>query len=785
MGIGPENPRWMELLRWGMHAQNARFFDVEWQPPQRHLRGKILLPVLDRPLDEVLAAGDIRLEYDGTEITARQGAQIWPLTPPSYGPILAEAGLTDLARGFGALDRPGSDSLRLLAALAERPGALNHTLGRWNADRLRPLLERQCWYLDDWRKAATEINYRRFFAINDLAAIRVEDAAVFDASHQLILHLVGAGLVDGLRIDHIDGLADPKQYLDRLARAMTARGRTPYILVEKILAPGEAMPASWPIMGSTGYDRIGPIDRLFVDPPGMAAMVRRYRSETGRPESAAPMVRAAKTRFLDAEYASELNRLARVAQKFADETEAFSAISTDAIAAGFSAVIARLPVYRTYLGRDAITATDRSRLAAAIDRAAIADPVLARFLRGLLTQSPISQSALDTITFFQQLSGPAMAKGLEDTVFFQYVPLLALNEVGGEATVEAGDIASFHAFNAALGRVGSAALIAGSTHDTKRGEDARARLLCLTSAPDLWEGALARWRDWNARFGRTLPSGSAPSANDEYYLYQSLIGAWPPGLRPDDQAGLAAFRVRIGPAMLKAVREAKERTSWNEPDTDYEAALDHFINALFDRDRSGAFLADLAGFCERLGFWGALTSLSATLLRLSTPGVPDLYQGSEGWNLSLVDPDNRRPVDFAALAAQSGDAAARISAWHDGAVKSFLIRRVLALRATAPRLFAHGSYRPLAPTGEQADYLVAYLREGSRGDRLAALVPRFWPRLRPDMTSPAIWGNTAITLPAGIYRNILTGIPHISDGALPLRVGELLAGFPVGLLTAT
>jgi (1->4)-alpha-D-glucan 1-alpha-D-glucosylmutase len=279
----------------------------------------------------------------------------------------------------------------------------------------------------------------------------------------------------------------------------------------------------------------------------------------------------------------------------------------------------------------------------------------------------------------------------------------------------------------------------------------------------------------------TLPSGPAPSPNDEYYLYQSALGAWPPGLRPDDRAGLAEFKTRLGQAMLKAVREAKERTSWNEPDAAYEAALDDFIGALLDPRRSAAFLTDLAGFSGGLGFWGALTSLSATLLRLSTPGVPDFYQGSEAWNLSLVDPDNRRPVDFAAAAARSG-AVPPPQDWHGGAVKSFLIRRVLTLRAAAPRLFSRGLYHPVMPMGERADCLIAYLREGAWGDRLVALVPRFWPRLWPETTAAPLWGDTGVTLPAGLYRNILTGTAFDCDGASSRPVAELLDGFPVGLL---
>ena len=796
MGIGPDNPRWMELLTWGPRARNADFFDIDWRPPQPHLVGRVMLPVLDRPLGEALADGGITLDFDGEAFIARQGCQFWPLTPPSYALILAEAlGHDDeLVRGFGALDRiegreaPYRAARRLQSDLAERTGAhraIEAALAVFQADpaRLRTLLDRQCWHLEDWRKAASEINYRRFFAINDLAAIRVEREPVFETSHRLILRFVEDGLIDGLRIDHIDGLADPKRYLERLARAMTARGRHPFILVEKILAPDEALPSTWPVMGSTGYDRIRPIERLFLDPPGIADIVRRYRDFTGRRTEPASLVRAAKERFLDQEYASELDRLARKARGIAATKDEFQALSAETIAAGFRSVIAVLPIYRTYIDRVGGSDTDRIRLATAIDGADLTDATLERFFRFLLLEQSFEQQVLDTIILFQQLSGPAMAKGLEDTVFFQHVPLLALNEVGGEADHEPGDVGEFHAYCAAEAKTHPDALIAGSTHDTKRGEDARARLLCLSSAPALWDEALARWHGWNRRFICPLDLGPAPDANTEYYLYQSLIAAWPPGLDPTDRAGLTAFADRLRPAMLKAVREAKERTSWNEPDHDYEAALDAFIDALFSPALSAAFLADAALFCERLGFWGALTSLSATLIRLTTPGVPDLYQGTEGWNFSLVDPDNRRPVDFATR--RGGDASIPRGTlarhWHDGAVKTFLIRRILALRAVEPALFAAGAYQPLAPEGDRVDCLIAFARETVEA-RLVVLAPRFWPRLRPDGGAPALWGDTRLALPTGRYRNVLTG--RIFEGGQGRRVAELLEGFAVGALIA-
>ena len=793
MGVGPGNARWMDLLRWGRYSASADFFDVDWHPPQPDLTDKILLPFLGGEPDALLAAGEISLSFDGADFEIRYHDHAWPLTPPSIGPILEQAAtdapdLTHLAHDFATLDGLAGTpaalrkrAARLQAELADREEshpAVHAAVAAWNGtdkQRLTALLERQCWRLADWHRAAREINYRRFFAINDLIAIRAERPEVFEASHALILRLVAEGLVDGLRIDHIDGLADPKAYLDRLASAVAAQGRHPYILVEKILGTGEALPAAWPIAGTTGYDRLGPIDRLFCDPDGAATMVRDYCRLTGRPEDPAGMLLAAKRRFLETEFASEMARLARAVRGLADTT--CCDLPIDSFERAIIKVIARLPVYRTYADGAGIDPVERSRLTAAIDAARIEPPALAGFLRALLTGDLARETerALPVLRLFQQLSGPAMAKGLEDTVFFQHVPLLALNEVGGEPGARSLALASFHALNREKRRTHPNEMIAGSTHDTKRGEDARARLLALTSVADQWQARLETWRQLGP---------ATPSPNDAAYFAQTLVGAWPPGLAADDRDGLAAFAARVGPAMLKAVREAKERTSWNEPDPHYEAALEAYVAAALDPDRAGAFLADLAGFCDAVGFWGALTSLSVTLLRLTTPGVPDLYQGADGWNLSLVDPDNRRPVDFRAAAARLDAPRIGIAGlrrhWHDGAVKTWLIRRTLDLRRARPALFAESTYRPLDVSGPQADLLAAFTREGE--GRLLVFAPRFWPRLWPEQAPLPTWDGTRVTLPTGTYRNVLTGDRIVVAGPQPAAIAALLGDFPVGLL---
>jgi (1->4)-alpha-D-glucan 1-alpha-D-glucosylmutase len=790
MGIGPGNARWMDLLRWGRASASADFFDVDWQPPQAELVGKVLLPFLGGPPEAALAAGELQLAYGGAHLHVRYHDHVWPLTPTSVAPILEEAAarapeLAPLARDFRSLNAlaGSTEALRLraerldqeLAAQQQAHPVIEAVAAGWShgdPSRLAQLLAQQCWHLADWHRAAREVNYRRFFAINDLIAIRVEQPAVFEASHAQILRLVADGLVDGLRIDHIDGLADPKAYLERLAAAVRSGGRRPYILVEKILGAGEALPAAWPVAGTTGYDRLGPIDRLFCDPAGAASLVRDYARHTGRPESPAPMVLAAKSRFLEEEFGSEMARLARAARRVADP--AINTLPPEAFQQALSRIITHLPVYRTYADASGMDPVERARLVAAIDAAAIEPAALATFLTELLTGDLARRrdgaAAAAVLRLFQQLSGPAMAKGLEDTVFFQHVPLLALNEVGGEPGAQGLAPASFHELNQEKFRSRPTELIAGSTHDTKRGEDARARLLCLSAIAPLWQRKLATWQ-------ALLP---ALAPNDLVYLAQTLVGAWPPGLAPTDRAGLAAFAERIEPALLKAVREAKERTSWGAPDAAYEAGLKTAIGVALDPVRSAAFLEDLAAFCETVGFWGALTSLSATLLRLTTPGIPDIYQGSDGWNLSLVDPDNRRPVDFHAVAARLAVERRRLSDlrsnWHDGAVKSLLIRRTLAVRQKHPGLFTTAAYGPLAVEDGR---FIAFTRE--QDQRLLVVAPRFWPSLWPTDAPLPLWDDARIAAPAGRYRNLITG-RRVDVTGEPTGLATLLDEFPVGLL---
>ncbi|MDR3516603.1 MAG: malto-oligosyltrehalose synthase [Azospirillaceae bacterium] len=838
MGIGDGNWRWMDVLEWGELSPEAGFFDIDWQAPRPDMVGKLLLPVLSQSFGAALDAGEIALSLDADqgEFVACCGGTRFPLSIASYGEILTAAvrpisgstawPLSAIARDFTDIDalagdvdrqrRQAATSKTTLASLLRGDAAVRQALeaavsainGGESPLTLGSLLDRQFWRLAHWRTASDEINYRRFFAINELIGIRAERPEVFEATHRIVLQLVAEGMIDGLRIDHVDGLYDPKAYLERLRDAVEQTGRPAYILVEKILAHGEALPQNWPVAGTTGYDRLGPIDRLLVDPEAKPRLAALYHQFTGRVNPIAQILRDSKREFLVTDYSGEIGRLARTIHELACRDWTTRDITLNALERGLREIIAQFPVYRTYADHDGISATDRGRIEAAATAANSAgddvDDVLYRFLRDLLTLDLAASEffsrdeVLAVAMRFQQLSGPAMAKGMEDTAFYRYVPLLVLNEVGGDPDEFALDPADFHRFNQEKRQSHPDELIPGSTHDTKRGEDARARLACLSSMVDAWALSLERWHDAHAGLRTAIDGRPAPSANDEYYLYQTILSAWPPLLSADDQPGRADFAARIEAALLKAVREAKLRTSWDRPREDYETSVYHFAETLLTSERTARFRAELVEWQRQLGFKGALTSLSATLLRLTTPGVPDIYRGSETWNLALVDPDNRWPVDFDAArsrlatlqqrfpngVAEPRGARTLVEQWQDGLAKTHLIVQTLATRRRWPGLFAHGDYQPLSAQGAKAQLLFAFARH-SEDHRVIVVAPRLWPLIWPATATAAIWDDTRLQVPSGSYLNVLTGEPWLSNGADGLPVQALLANFPVALLVST
>ncbi len=614
------NAWWWDVLKHGRDSRYARAFDVDWS---RH-GGRILLPVLGAPLAEVLANGEITRDGD----VLRYHEHVWPVAP-----------------------------------------------GTEDCDDVGDLLPRQHYLPEHWRCAAHELNYRRFFDVTTLAGLRVEEPSVFEESHRLLVSLVRDGAVDGLRIDHPDGLADPAAYLDRLAEAT---GGT-WTVVEKILEPGERLPSSWRTAGTTGYDALATVANLFVDPAGEAALTRVYTEFTGEPGDFEDVVEAGKRLVLTEILASEVEWLHRLAP----------AVPREAVVE----LLVALDVYRTYVTAGTpVTDADRAVLDRAVTRAAARRPDLTEAVRevaALVTEGTHPAFA----TRFQQVSGPAMAKGVEDTAFYRYHRLVALNEVGGAPGHFGADVAAFHA--ACRERLATMpdGLTTLSTHDTKRSEDVRARIALLSEVPEEWAAAVRRWRGITARH----KTGGLPDANLEYLLYQTFVGAYP--LDADRAVAYAE----------KASREAKQHTSWVDPDPAYDAAVERWVRAVLADEE---FLADLDAFVAPLVVHGWTASLAQKLVQLTMPGVPDVYQGNELWDLSLVDPDNRRPVDFAVrrelLASIDGGWQPPVD--ETGAAKLLVVSRALRLRRDRPELFT--GYTPVYGEGACAEHLVGFDRGG-------------------------------------------------------------------------
>ncbi|MEK0085680.1 malto-oligosyltrehalose synthase [Benzoatithermus flavus] len=742
MGVGQDNPWWWDVLKHGRESRYARFFDIDFD---RDPEGKLVLPVLGGTLDEVLSRGEIGLDRaDGSgEPTLRYVDERFPVSPKS--------------------DLPESEP---------------------DAPALRRLIEAQPYRLVFWKEGTTRRNYRRFFNIDQLGGLRVEEPEVFEESHRLILDLVARDLVQGLRIDHVDGLTDSKAYLERLRRrcAEVRSGATPfYIVVEKILVGDEQLPEDWPVAGTTGYEFMNEVLGLLVDRPGLDRLEALAGEITGETASYREVLRAAKGQVLEKLFAGELTVLGeRVARLLG--------IGEDAAQAALRELLIAFPVYRTYGGGNSWSATDAGILEQVFAEAGErATPEVQAILNRLERLLAGPQGEARTLVLgLQQLSGPLMAKAAEDTAFYRYPRLLALNEVGGEPDAHGLEPEAFHRLMAHRLERWPGNLLATATHDTKRGEDARTRLAVLSEQPEAWAEAVRGWRQLNAPLRRGSP---AIHAKDEYMLYQSLLGAWPAEPAPIDREALGALRERLAGWLRKALREGKERSDWNDPNEAYEGAAQAFLAAILDPDRSRPFLEAFGGFVARLAPIGAADSLVQLVLKLTTPGVPDIYQGTELWDLSLVDPDNRRPVDFAQrqrLLDDDTPPADLAGRWADGAVKARLLALLLAMRARAPDLFAQGAYQALAVEGEKSGHALAFARyHGDAtlivvvGRRLAGLVDGNL-RIAPDA-----WGDGSVVLPPAwhdlVFADVLgSGSTAPRDGRL--RLADLLTQLPVALL---
>ena len=726
MSADVQNPWWRDVLQHGRSSRYATCFDIDWDSPVAGLRGKVLLPILGDELQRVLERHELRLALENEELVVRYFDHALPVSPESR----------------------------------KRIGVVRqHTLAALNGDvdALRQFLEHQHYRLAGWQLGNQALNYRRFFNITELAGVRVEDPRAFSQTHSRVLQWQRDQVLDGLRVDHPDGLYNPEKYLNDLRR----RAPETWLVIEKILSRGETLPEQWPIQGTTGYDFLNRLGGLFVDSRNEPAFSAFYERFSGRMGGFDEVALEKKRLVLRTLFGAELDRLRRLLAPAMAEAQETRQTDQTRIRTALIELAACFPVYRTYVRAEsgAVSKTDTHFVESAVSQARQNRPELADLLRlieDFLLLRKKSAPASSFVMFFQQLTGPAMAKGVEDTAFYCYNRFVALNEVGGDPGAFGMTLASFHQSCHKALEQWPASMLATSTHDTKRSEDVRARLAVLSEMPRQWTAAVGRW---SARLERYRHEG-LPDHNAEYLFYQTLIGAWP--LSPE--RALAYLR--------KAAREAKEYTSWSDPNPGYEQATEHFVTAAFE---DGDFMADLEQFVRPLVEPGRINSLAQTLIKLTAPGVPDIYQGTELWDLSLVDPDNRRPVDFglrrAAQKALRGATAEE--AWNsraEGLPKLWLIARTLSFRAHRCELFGPtGSYEPLVADGEQAQRVVAFVR----GAEAATLTPRLVLGLKRG------WGDTTLHLPAGLWQNELTS-EIVRGGRVPLA--QLLARFPVALL---
>jgi (1->4)-alpha-D-glucan 1-alpha-D-glucosylmutase len=884
MGIaGGTNAWWQDVLENGQSSPYAEYFDIDWAPLQSAATGKVVLPFLGDHYGAVLEKGELQLRYEEGGFTVCYYQLPLPIAPPSYPLILRfplpaleerlaadDSQLLEYQSIITAFDRLPPQTERDPERLAERrreqvvakrrlaelidssPDVataieeavqlLNGTPGEPRSfDALDALLEAQSYRLSFWRVAAEEINYRRFFAINELAAIRQELPAVFDATHALLLRLIGEGAITGLRLDHPDGLWNPPGYYRDLQQAAflarcralhaegsgqvewaalepaliqawrAGRGRLGdeqrfYVVVEKILEPGEELPPTWEVAGTVGYEFARATTGLLVDPANKKAFDDLYARFIGDEIDFHELVYQKKQLIMRVALASEINVLAEAINRISEHNRHTRDFTLNNLRFAVREIIASFPVYRTYAiyDEDTIAPTDRRYIERAVTlakrRNPASDPLVFDFVRDVLLmrgQEPLSDEQLDDRRRFgmrfQQLTGPVMAKGLEDTALYIDNRLTALNEVGGDPTSFGVPVADFHKQCLERRKRWQHALLASSTHDTKRSEDVRARLAVLSEIPRDWRAALDRWRRLNRKHKRRIDGVPSPSANDEYLLYQTLLGAWPFGA----EAPTEEFVERIVAFALKAAREAQIETSWINVNAAYEDALAHFIRAILDSGTPNPFLNDFTPIRRRVARTGVVNSLAQHLLKLTAPGTPDLYQGTDLWDLSLVDPDNRRPVDYSvrttALRALRRRRPSRrlatdlLETAGDGRIKLYVTQRTLACRQEMSALFADGDYVSLPVAGSRQNHVVAFARRSDDQEVIVA-VPRLTASLaRSDDPAPLgdVWGDTRLTFTDSSddvqYRDVFTGEINVAQDA-HLQVADLFAAFPVALL---
>lgn len=815
---GADNPWWLDLLEWGRLSPYCEFFDIQWHSPDPLLKGQLLMPFLASDYGEALQNGTLTLHFDAAHgsFSVEHYEHRFPICPQDYATILgADELLKPLADRFSTLAYQSdayAEAAWLKQALAERATdnavrqAIEQRLGTFDArqpegfQRLHGLLEQQAYRLASWRTAADDINWRRFFDVNDLGGLRVERSAVFEATHGKIFELISQGLVDGLRIDHIDGLADPRGYCRKLRRRVDTLSPERHlpIFVEKILGEGETLREDWQVDGTTGYEFMNQLSLLQHRPQGFATLAELWTRHSERPSAFIEEAWLARRQILNGSLAGDFESVAQALLQVARDDVMSRDLTLGAIRRALQELIVHFPVYRTYISACGRSERDDTfflqALAGARSTLSEGDwPVLDNLEKWLGGQPwrnrPLGRERKllkHACVRFQQLTSPAAAKAVEDTAFYRSAVLLSRNDVGFSTEQFSAPLADFHAANQQRLQAFPDNLLATATHDHKRGEDSRARLAVLSECAGWYAEQVTHWR----RLAAPLRNdASSPSAGDELILYQVLLGSWPLDLHLDDRPALEAYQQRLWQWQQKALREAKLQSSWSAPNEAYEQGVETFLTRLLLSDAGRALRTAIGAAAQAIAPAGALNGLAQSLLRVTVPGVPDLYQGNEFWDFSLVDPDNRRPVDFNArqhALDTPPDIGKLLFNWRDGRIKQALIAQVLALRKADPELFHRGSYTPLDVVGRHAEHVVAFCRE-YHGKRALVVVPR-WPyRLLENGVHPQVnarvWGDTRVKLPFAAPTENWKGLFH-TRAVTPdkeLLISTALGDFPVNV----
>lgn len=867
MSAHPEwNLWWRNVLANGPSSSASEYFDIDWYPPNSNLHAKVLLPILGKRYGEVLEAGELQIQYcDGAfcllyydwnlPLNPRQiklllryrldelarEADITPSVLEEYESILFQMDHTPGYEDAGAqarVDRERETAVatqRLFRTIRESPALRRHienSIVEFNGhpgksesfNLLHELLEQQPYRLSYWRTAMQEINYRRFFDINDLIGLRMEYEPLFRAAHAKLVELTERGLIDGVRLDHIDGLLDPQQYLVQFREATKGAAPQQYVIVEKILARQEWLNLDWPVDGTTGYEFLALINGLWVQESGVAEIDRIYRQFMQQLQPDRDVVYQAKRLITATSMASELNVLAHELNRLSEQDRRSRDNTLDGLQEALREVVACFPVYRTYISAHGFSASDEMAINEAVGQAMRRNPTLDysvfEFIRNHIF--PVRQADESEERFaerlrfamkFQQYTSPVQAKGMEDTVFYRYSPLASLNEVGSGSGRRATTPAEFHQANVHRMERWPDAMLTTSTHDTKHGEDARMRIHVLTELPGEWESRLNEWAALNESAKTTVNGQPAPERADEYLYYQNLLGMWPVAQRAADDDIVRRIKV----FMTKALKEAKVHTSWINPSNEYDAAMERFVERTLRGENSGAFLASFLPFAERIATFGAWGSISQIALKLTSPGVVDTYQGGELWDLNLVDPDNRRPVNYATRKGSLDRAMAQIADcdlspaersrrigdlcenWQTGDLKLLYLATGLQLRNKAQELVRRGRYVPLHVEGPRAKHLIAFARS-SKEKLLVTVAARWFVDLLP--APPAVheigkvlrgtWIEIPVPCESGASRkirfmNVLTGADcdcEPTKSGLRLRADNALAGLPAAWLIA-